>query len=150
MRIEKCSAEMLGPWTALRCALWPGADREAMAQEAPAMLMRSDLLVLLAREEDAVLGFAEASVRHDYVNGCETSPAAFVEGIYVVPEHRRQGVAGALIAAIEQWAREQDLRELASDALLENTQSHAMHKALGFSEMERVVYFRKLLTAASV
>jgi aminoglycoside 6'-N-acetyltransferase I len=35
---------------------------------------------------------------------------------------------------------------MASDALLENTDSHAMHRALGFEEAERVVYFRKLLS----
>ena len=27
------------------------------------------------------VGFAEASLRHDYVNGCETSRVAFLEGI---------------------------------------------------------------------
>lgn len=35
------------------------------------------------------------------------------------------------------------LAELASDALLENTASHAMHRALGFEEAERVVCFRR-------
>ena len=130
----------------MRIALWPDEDPQIMAREAPGTLNRSDMLVLLACEADAVVGFAEASLRHDYVNGCETSPVAFIEGIYVVPERRRQGVADALIAAVEQWARDQGLRELASDALLENSQSHAMHRALGFSETERVVYFRKPLT----
>jgi aminoglycoside 6'-N-acetyltransferase I len=149
MQIEICSAKMLDPWVALRCALWPDADREAMAQEAPTMLTQSDLLVLLAREGDAVLGFAEASVRRDYVNGCDTSPVAFLEGIYVRPEHRHQGVARTLVAAVEDWTQKQGLKELASDALLENSSSHAMHKALGFSETERVVHFRKPLTAAS-
>jgi aminoglycoside 6'-N-acetyltransferase I len=136
---------MLDQWVALRFALWPDADRKQTTAEAPAMLVQPDLLVLVACEEDMVTGFAEAAIRRDYVNGCETSPVAFVEGIYVVPEHRRQGVAGALIAAVEQWARDQGLRELASDALIENSQSHAMHRALGFSETERVVYFRKAL-----
>ncbi len=54
-------------------------------------------------------------------------------------------VAKAMIAAIEAWAEQQGLRELASDALLDNAQSHAMHNALGFGETERVVYFRKVL-----
>jgi aminoglycoside 6'-N-acetyltransferase I len=35
--------------------------------------------------------------------------------------------------------------ELASDALLDNQASHAMHEALGFAETERVVYFLKPL-----
>jgi aminoglycoside 6'-N-acetyltransferase I len=30
--------------------------------------------------------------------------------------------------------------------LLDNSQSHAMHRAIGFSETERVIYFRKPLT----
>src|SRR5262249_22755976 len=132
-------------WVGLRFALWPGEDLELMAREAPALLTKPDMLVLVAREAGSVIGFAEASVRRDYVNGCETSPVAFLEGIYVTPAHRHRGVARALVAAIESWAKAQGLGELASDALLDNARSHAMHQALGFSETERVVYFRKVL-----
>jgi len=143
--IEKCSAKDLPQWVALRFALWPDEDRVVMAAEAPAILAHPDRLVLVAREGETVAGFAEASVRRDGVNGCETSPVGFVEGIYVMPEHRNRGIARSLIETIEQWARERSLTELASDALIENVDSHAMHEALGFSETERVVYFRKIL-----
>jgi hypothetical protein len=34
-------------------------------------------------------------------------------------------------------------RELACDARLENLASHALHAALGFAAIERVVFFRK-------
>ncbi|MDB5495666.1 MAG: aminoglycoside acetyltransferase [Phenylobacterium sp.] len=34
---------------------------------------------------------------------------------------------------------------MASDALLDNRESHAFHSAVGFEEAERVVYFRKIL-----
>lgn len=145
MHIEECGAEMLSQWVDLRFALWPDEDRGIMAREAPGILVRPDILVLVAREGDDVIGFAEASVRRDDVNGCETSPVAFLEGIYVQPVHWHRGVARALIVTIEGWAREQGLRELASDALLENRNSHAMHEALGFAETDRVVYFRKAL-----
>jgi aminoglycoside 6'-N-acetyltransferase I len=91
------------------------------------------------------LGFAEASVRTDYVNGTESSPVAFLEGLYVVPEARGRGIARELVAAIEAWGEERGCRELASDALLDNELSHAVHRALGFAETERVVYFRKAL-----
>ncbi len=37
------------------------------------------------------------------------------------------------------------LRELGSDALMDNTASHAAHRAWGFTETERVIYFRKVL-----
>lgn len=92
------------------------------------------------------IGFVEAALRTDYVNGTESSPVAFVEGIYVVLEARRKGVAAALISAVESWARSLGCTELASDALLDNQSSHAFHRALGFEETERVVYFRKALS----
>jgi aminoglycoside 6'-N-acetyltransferase I len=89
--------------------------------------------------------FAEATLRVDYVNGCVTSPVACLEGVYVEPWARRQGVARVLVEAVETWAREKGCSELASDALLENAESHRMHAGLGFEETERVVYFRKEL-----
>lgn len=145
MHIETCDPDQIAAWVALRAALWPDEDRETLAQDAPGMLARPDMLVLVAREGDPVAGFVEAGIRRDYVNGCQTSPVAFVEGIYVRPEYRGRGVARALIAAVTDWAKAQGVRELASDALLDNAASHAMHQALGFAETERVVYFRKAL-----
>jgi aminoglycoside 6'-N-acetyltransferase I len=143
--IQKCDAKMIPQWVALRIALWPDEEPQIMAREAPGMLGQPDLLVLVAREGEAVVGFAEAAIRRDHVNGCETSPVAFVEGIFVRPDYRGRGVARALIAAVTDWAKAKGLRELASDALLDNAASHAMHQALGFTETERVVYFRKAL-----
>jgi aminoglycoside 6'-N-acetyltransferase I len=90
-------------------------------------------------------GLVEIALRSDYVNGTDSSPVGFLEGIYVAPQFRRQGVAGKLIETAQQWAREQGCSEMASDAVLDNTTSHAMHLALGFEETERVVYFRKSL-----
>ena len=91
------------------------------------------------------IGFAEVSLRSDYVNGTETSPVAFVEGLYVVPHARRNGVAAALVTAACDWGRRAGCREIASDALLENSTSQVVHRALGFEETERVVYFRRKL-----
>jgi GNAT superfamily N-acetyltransferase len=59
---------------------------------------------------------------------------------------RRQGAARRLVEAVQQWAGQMKCSEMASDALLENTDSHGMHLGLGFEETERVVYFRKVLT----
>ena len=71
--------------------------------------------------------------------------AAFLEGIFVRPGARRQGVGQALVATVEQWGREQGCTELGSDARLDNPDSHAFHGGCGFDETGRVVYFRKPL-----
>ena len=55
-------------------------------------------------------------------------------------------VTAALVSAVADWARSVGCLEFASDAALDNEASHAVHRALGFAETERVVFFRKGLT----
>ncbi len=97
-------------------------------------------------ETGVAIGFAEVCLRYDYVNGCKTSPVAFLEGIFVEEAHRRMGVARALVGQAVAWSQDNGVEELASDAGIENITSHTMHKALGFEETQRVVYFRRKLT----
>jgi aminoglycoside 6'-N-acetyltransferase I len=132
---------------ALRFALWPDEPLAVRRAETEANLARTDggLATFVAEVEGEVIAFAEVSLRRDYVNGCESSPVAFLEGIYVRPDRRRLGVARALVVGAEQWGRTQGCRELASDALLDNLASHRFHAGAGFEETERVVYFRKVL-----
>ena len=134
-------------WLAMRVALWPEGSEDDHAADIESFDWSAAApTCLIARDTNGTtLGFAEADLRHDYVNGCETSPAAFLEGIFVRPEARGTGVARALVAAVEAWARQQGCSELASDSEIGNTPAHAMHAALGFDETQRVVYFRKVL-----
>lgn len=99
------------------------------------------MVLTFTDENDNALGFAEASIRTDYVNGTHSSPVAFLEGLYVQPDSRAQGIARRLVAGVEEWAGEMGCTELASDALVENEGSHKMHEALGFEEAEQVVFF---------
>lgn len=147
VRIAPAVAADAADWLAMRTALWPSGADGAHAGEIAALLAEpGETINLIARGGDGVaLGFAEASLRHDYVNGCKTSPVAFLEGIFVTPEARGQGVARALVGAVEGWAREQGCSEFASDAPIDNFVSAYMHRALGFAETQRVVFFRKAL-----
>lgn len=145
--IEACASASQPGWLALRQALWSdGKPEEHLAEMASAIAEPSRYAQFVAygpaREP---VGLAEASIRTDYVNGTSTSPVAFLEGIYVIPEARQTGVAAALVAEVCRWAGAMGCMELGSDALIENTVSHAVHRALGFEEMERVVFFRKTL-----
>ncbi len=147
-RVAPVTAADAEAWVTMREALWPSGGARGTHEEDVALLLSEpgDTVNLIARDDSGEpAGFAEASLRHDYVNGCDTSPVAFLEGIYVAPAGRRQGVARALVAAVEAWALAQGCTELASDAALDNLDSHYMHGALGFTETQRVVYFRKVL-----
>jgi aminoglycoside 6'-N-acetyltransferase I len=133
-------------WAELRAALWPDRTVDQHRDEIAAIIAATDdrfATFVAVTDAGDVCGFVEAALRHDYVNGCETSPVAFVEGIFVRAEHRGANIGRALCAAVEAWGRTRGCSELASDALLENSDSHAFHRAVGFAETERVVYFRK-------
>ena len=146
MIVERCRPADIEDWLALRCALWPEGSAAEHRAELEDILAGDREAAFIARDATgAAVGLAEAALRHDYVNGCETSPVAFLEGIYVAPARRRQGAAQRLCAAVAAWARGLGCSEFASDAALDNLDSHAMHRALGFAETERVVYFRKRL-----
>lgn len=144
LRIERLSAPQPS-WLAMRRALWPegGTDAELLREMERALADPGTCVQFMAFFGEQAVGFAEAAVRRDAVNGATLSPVAFLEGLHVVPAARRQGVARRLVQAVIDWAVGAGFTELASDALLENTASHAMHRALGFEEAERVVCFRR-------
>jgi aminoglycoside 6'-N-acetyltransferase I len=132
-----------GKWLSLRLRLWPHASESEHLRDMADTLARGHYVRLAFSEDDSAIGFVEASKRVDYVNGTSSSPVVFMEGLYVEPAVQRMGIARALVAGVEQWARGECCTELASDSLLENVVAHAALRALGFEEMERVVYFRR-------
>lgn len=144
--IVQAGPEHLDGWAALRHLLWDEEPANAHRAEAQEQLAEPErFLNLVALDGAAVVGFAEASIRHEYVNGCEDSPVLFLEGICVAPERRRRGLARRLVAAVADWGRTQGCREFASDTWHDDLESHAFHLAAGFAETERVVYFRQEL-----
>jgi aminoglycoside 6'-N-acetyltransferase I len=145
VRIEPAAAHR-DDWVRLREALWPGCSAAEHQAEADRWLRRADahgaFVALRGRE---VQGLVECAVRTDHVNGCDHAPAGFIEGLYVVPASRGCGLARRLVDTAASWARARGCRELASDVLLANDASQAVHRALGFVETERVIYFKREL-----
>ena len=147
-----------GAWHMLRALLWPDEGADALAPDvarffampAPRPIGELDaVLVAVDRstQPENVVGFAELS-RRAYAEGCDTSPVAFLEGWYVLPEYRQQGVGRALVRAAESWGRARGCEEFGSDALADNTVSAAAHLALGFEEVEVIRTFRKALATS--
>jgi aminoglycoside 6'-N-acetyltransferase I len=148
MHILPVTADHLDQWAELRIALWDWDTVEDHREEAEELYLAGepDRAAFVALDEaGAVIAFAEATIRRDYVEGCDTSPVVFLEGVYVLPQARKSGVAKALSDVVANWGHTKGCTEYASNALLENIDSHAFHAAIGFEETERVVFFRKEL-----
>ncbi len=95
------------------------------------------------------VGFAQCGLRTDYVEGTETSPVGYLEGIFVKEGYRQNGYARELLLACEMWAKDMGCTEFASDCELENTDSLKFHMAMGFAEANRIICFKKDLEEIS-
>ena len=130
----------------LAALLWPGHDLEELQTEFAELIGRDCDAVFLCYAEDMPVGFAHCSLRHDYVEGTNTSPVGYLEGVYVRPEYRGRGVAAQLLKSCEDWAKDIGCTEFASDCELQNTDSLAFHLSAGFSEANRTIHFTKRLS----
>jgi len=115
-------------WALLRHELWPQQTLPAHVK-AVSQALESDTNIAFLASDDIgnLIGFAEASLRDDYVNGHRSPPVAFLEGIYVRPDYRLQGVAKSLCDAVADWAASQSCSGLVSDASAKNIETHKMH-----------------------
>lgn len=120
-------------------------DPAELAAEFAELTSSKEAACFLAFDDDTAIGFAQCQLRHDYVEGCSTSPVGFLEGIYVEASHRHSGVARALLHACEAWARDIGCSEFASDCELDNRDSLAWHLKAGFAEVNRTIWFAKKL-----
>ena len=129
----------------LALVLWPDHSRGELASEFSALLAAEDAAVFGWRQDGRWEAFAQCQIRHDYAEGCSSSPVGYLEGIFVREPLRGKGVAKALLERCQAWAREQGCREFASDCELSNEDSLRFHLAAGFQEAGRIICFVKPL-----
>lgn len=141
-RAEKPDAAVIA---ALAVLLWEDNGAAELTEEFSALLADREAAVFLGCDGDTPVGFAQCQLRHDYVEGTRTSLVGYLEGIFVKEEFRRRGLAGELLTACEEWAREKGCTEFASDCELANVDSARFHRAAGFSEANRIICFVKRL-----
>jgi aminoglycoside 6'-N-acetyltransferase I len=147
IRVRAVTPADAAAWLRMREALWPDetGSHAVEIQQFFAGPRRMPLETLLAVDAAGeAIGFAELSIRN-VAESCTTDRVAYLEGWYVEPHLRRQGVGAALVRACEAWARDQGCTEFGSDAEIDNLDSAAAHRALGFTETEQLRTFLKRL-----
>jgi aminoglycoside 6'-N-acetyltransferase I len=145
MTIRPVQTEDAAEWLRMRAALWPEFEPERLAQDIQKYWARPEgadpeVVFVAERASGGLCGMLEVSIHHD-APGCKTDRIGYLEGWYVDPDYRAQGVGRALVEAAEAWARTQGCREMASDTTPDYPISPAAHARLGYQETER--YFRK-------
>jgi aminoglycoside 6'-N-acetyltransferase I len=146
VEVRRAAAPDRPEWLRMRRVLWPECSPTEHQGEIAGYLEADAQAAFVAVRPGGLCGFVEAALR-PWAEGCVTRPVGYIEGWFVDPEFRRQGIGGWLIAAAEQWAREQGCIEMASDVEIGNTMSLDAHRALGYEETSRLIHLRKRLAS---
>ncbi len=95
--------------------------------------------VLLAEHAGEVVGFVcvVAATRNDSPD--DPAPFAWIHDIFVRPEHRRAGVATALMAEAEAFARSRGATVLRLGVIDRNEYARVFYRGLGFRDYIRVL-----------
>jgi aminoglycoside 6'-N-acetyltransferase I len=129
----------------LAIQMWEDNTLEGLTEEMAEIIASPESAVFLLYDGEISIGFAQCQLRHDYVEGTDSSPVGYLEGIFVEEGYRNKGYAKELLKQCEAWAKDMGCSEFASDCELTNTGSLAFHLKMGFDEANRVICFTKKL-----
>lgn len=154
MRAQELTPDTYSVWAGMRQALWEDhtdkKDRRQF-QEYLAKRQVGEALSYFAVSDDGnYSGFLDAALRVDHVDGVEHPPVWYVEGIFVLPESRGKGVGRFLCSVLEHHARAQGYVVIASDCELDDYDSEAFHKAIGFKEAIRSIHLTRSLDTGKI
>ena len=129
----------------LAVLLWPNHEINDLEKEMIDYIIVENAAVFIYFDEAVPVGFAQCGLRNDYVEGTDSSPVGYLEGIFVKAEYRGRGIGKELLSQCEEWAKTKGCSEFASDCELNNMESLKFHLQLGFEEANRIICFKKSL-----
>ncbi|MBQ6568168.1 MAG: GNAT family N-acetyltransferase [Treponema sp.] len=142
--IQRADSKDAAVLAGLAIQMWDDHAPADLTEEFRELLGKDDAVCFIKYADDgSPVGFAQCQLRYDYVEGTESSPVGYLEGIYVKEGYRKNGYAAQLLAECEKWATGKGCTEFASDCELANEASLRFHIALGFEEANRIICFRK-------
>ncbi len=103
--IRTFQEEDLGEWFRLRQLLWDETPDDDHQGEMMDIIEHSDSQFVSVADlgDGRLAGFLEASIR-PFVDDCSSENVGYLEGWFVDPEFRRQGIGRKLVASAEKWA----------------------------------------------
>ena len=143
--VKKAEAADADTIAGLAVLMWDTSTVQGLAREFLEIMERGKGQFFLKYDQGDPVGFAQCALRYDYVEGTETSPVGYLEGVFVQEAYRRKGYARELLSECEKWARGKGCREFASDCEAVNDDSFRFHMAAGFEEANRIICFTKKL-----
>ncbi len=141
IEIIRASNENLDKLTELGVALWPNNEYDSLQSDFEYIIGHLLNRVYLAKSDEDYIGFIHLAIRKGFVEGANSSPVGYVEGIYVKPEFRKMGVAKALYNAGVQWVKSKKCYQVGADLGLNNETCPDFYVNMGFDEVNRIICY---------
>lgn len=141
--IREAIKKDLQEWLRLGLKLWPEETEDELRKIFLDILSSEREKAFICKNVNEYIGFINVSIRSDYVEGSNSTPVGYIEGIYVEQNYRNKGIANRLMLAGEKWAKEKGCKQMGSDIEYDNTVSYDFHKRVGFDEAGRIICFIK-------
>jgi ribosomal protein S18 acetylase RimI-like enzyme len=98
-----------------------------------AYITGDEKVMLLARDADAVIGFANLAIYEIAETASRVGRKfAHLDNLYVVPEYRRAGVATTLIRESKHWCAQRGVTKMELQVYNANNTALALYESLGF------------------
>lgn len=142
-QIRKLGTEQIRDVVFMALDLWKEASYHDLNELFQKLTESKSDAVFIYQIENENVGFVHLSIRNDYVEGSNSSPVGYVEGVYVKPDFRARKIAKELVKSGEQWAKEKGCSQIGSDIEYDNHVSYKFHQKIGFKEANRLICFIK-------
>ncbi|WMM24734.1 GNAT family N-acetyltransferase [Tissierella sp. MB52-C2] len=143
--IKQASVEDCKIVSELAILLWEDNEINSLEEDFLSYINLNKGAIFLYFDNMEPIGFAQVGLRYDYVEGTESSPVGYLEGIFIKDNFRKKGFGKKLLYQCEIWARNQGCKEFGSDCELDNLDSLKFHLSSNFEESNRIICFKKNL-----
>lgn len=138
MKIKTVNEQTLSMWASFASQVWRTNEQE-LIEKFRNNKFPYEFLYFSSSEEP--IAWISLSLRHDYVEGCQNGPTAYLEGIFIIPDYRSQGIGDKLLSFAISWAENRGISQLASDVEFDNQLSQNFHVKYVFREVGRTVHY---------
>lgn len=143
--VRKAGKQDLEILANLAILMWDSHSVSELIAEFSEIISKSKSQFFLKYKNDVPIGFAQWQLRYDYVERTKTTPVGYLERIFIKNGYRNKGYAKELLSECEAWAKYNGCQEFASDCETDNIDSFHFHKAMNFTEANRIICFTKAL-----
>lgn len=145
IEIVKLEDKYIDDLVLMLLSIWPDSNFEDEKEACIEVIENPNEAYFLAISGHNSIGFVYLNLRYDHVEGANSSPVAYVEGIFVKNEYQKKGTGSMLLDKAEEWALSKGCTQLGSDVEIDNLESLTFHQRMGFKVENKIICLMKNL-----